>query len=258
MQKFLAQVPPSTPLALRTQIDPRANACLVWPAPNTTDSLAITPPNSDGSRKTGAFVLFVPEQSSNSIRPVEDGFAFFLTDSDWKKVREALQFGSDIHIATTGQGGGTFSLEWLKPEAYRSSVTGETVIAESWTKYTPQGISALPKLNSSVSASEIVLLTSDRHLKERTTAEDLGRYAKEIENAVDTFFAFPQRRTQRTLTIQLALMREGSKIQFVATPELTSEDTHELLNRLESVSAPQVTDVVKLEDIATLWSSAVQ
>jgi hypothetical protein len=258
LQEFFAKVGPSDALALRTQVDPRANACLVWPASETNGLEAITPPNSDGSRKTGAFLLFLSEQSSNKIQALEDGVAVFLTNGDWRNVREAFQSGSDIVIPVTGEGGGTFSLEWFKPEAYTSPVTGETFFAESWTTHTPQGISALPKLSASVSAADVVLLSEDRHLKERTTAEDLGGYVKEIENAVDKFFAFPQRKTQRKIAINVALMRDGSTIRFVATPELTAEDSQELLIHLERVRAPKVTGLVKLEYIASLWSFAVR
>jgi len=256
LRKIVPVIPPPTALALRTQVDPRANACLVWPVPDITESVAITPTNSDGSRKTGAFVLFVSEQSSNSIRTVEDGVAVLLTDSDWKKVRDALHSGSDILIPLTEQGGGTFSLEWWTPEAYTSPVTGETVLAESWTTHKPQGLLVPPKLFASISASRLVLLTSDRHLRERTTAEDLGAYAKEIENAVDKFFVFPERRTRRALTIHLALTRGGSMVQFVATPELNSEDTEELLTRLNGVRAPRVAGPVNLESIMALWDFA--
>jgi hypothetical protein len=256
LQKFLAQVGPSTPLALRTQVDPRANACLVWPESKTSRKWAITPPNSDGSRKTGAFVLFIPEQSSNKIRIVEDGVAVFLTNNDWKTIREALQSSSDILIPMTGQDGGTFSLEWSKPGAlYTSRVTGETVILEA---YPPHPTSAPPKLSVSVSAAQIVLLSSDRHLRERTTAEDVAGYVNKIGNVVEKFFAFSHRMTQREVAVHIALMQNGSTIRFVATPDLTPEDTQEFQAHLESVRAPKVTGLVKVEYLASLWKPAVR
>jgi hypothetical protein len=93
LQGFLNELPPTKPLALRTQPDPSANACLVWP-PGHDEPMAITPAGSDGSRKTGAFLAFVPEQDANEIHTVEDGFFLYLTNSAWQKIREALLSGT--------------------------------------------------------------------------------------------------------------------------------------------------------------------
>ena len=254
LEKFLAQIGPLAPLALPTQVDPRANACLVWPESTTSPTGAITPPNSDGSRKTGAFVLFIPEQPSNQIRIVEDGVAVFLTNNDWKTIREALQSGSDTLMPMTGEGGGTFTLEWSKPAPlYTSPVTGKTVTLGP---YYPS--SSPPKLSVSVSAAQIVLLTLDRALRERTTGEDIGGYAKEIENVVEKFFAVSHRMAPREIVVHLALMPNGSAIRFVATPDLTPEDTQELKVHLESVRAPKVTGLVEFEYLASLWKPTVQ
>ena len=84
LKKILGQIDPATPLAVRTQVDPRANACLVWPS-GQDQPTAITPESSDGSRKSGAFLAFVPEQKTNQVRSVEDGFMLLLTNADWRK-----------------------------------------------------------------------------------------------------------------------------------------------------------------------------
>ena len=102
LQEFLDKLPPTEPVALRTRPDSRANACLVW-RPGQSQLMAITPRNSDGSRKTGAFLAFVPEQTLNEVRNAEDGFFFFLTNNDWQRIRKALASGSDIFIPPSGK-----------------------------------------------------------------------------------------------------------------------------------------------------------
>jgi len=253
-QEFLGQLPPAIPVALRTQPDPRANACLVW-RPGQEQSMAITPTDSNGSRKTGAFLAFVPDQDTNEIRMVEDGFSLFLTNSAWQKIREALLSGTDVFVSSAGADAASISIEWVKPAAYTSPVSGETHTAERWTTYHPES-TLPPKERVAVSSTRIVLLISERGLQERTTAEDLAAYVNAIESAVDTFFTPLERRTNRELTIQLALTTAEHEVRFIAVPDLSADVTEDLHERLESVPSPKVGGPVKLDLILSLWSVA--
>ena len=249
----LDELPANRPMALLTQVDTRANACVVWPTEGD-QHFAISPPNSDGSRRTGNFLLFVPEQNTNEIKWYEDGLAILLTNGDWEKIREAFLSGADALIPL-GKDDANLSLEWVKQE-YTSPVTGEAYHADEWFKYEPRpGTSPAPQ-RVSVSTAKIVLLTGDRDLRVRTSAEDLAAYLKAMENAVDIFFTPAEPRTQRQLTIQFALTPEGNKIQFVAVPDLTADVARQLLRQLESVAAPKVRGPVKLEYTLSLWWAA--
>jgi hypothetical protein len=254
LQEFLNKLPPTKPLALRTQPDPRANACLVWPSGHD-QPVAITPAGSDGSRKTGAFLAFIPEQDTNEIQTVEDGFFLYLTNSDWRKIREALLSGTDVFVSPAGVGGASISVVWAKPTAYTSPVTGETYTAERWTTYYPE-TTLPPKELVAVSSSRFVLLTSEHDLQERSTAEELAAYVNAIENVVDTFFTPLERRTNRELTIQLALTAAKHEVRFIAVPDLSADVAEGLHERLESVSSPKVGGPVKLDFILSLWSVA--
>ena len=252
LQEFLDKLAPTQPVALRTRPDSRANACLVW-RPGQNQMMAITPPNSDGSRKTGAFLAFVPEQSVNEVRSAEDGFFFFLTNSDWQRIRKALVSGSDAFIPPEGKDGASLSIDWQKARGYISPVTGEAYLAEGWATYQPAGTS--PELNQrlAVSSSRIVLLTSERESAARIAAEDLGDYINTIEDTVDAFFAPQVQRTKRELTIQLALRQEGQEVRFVAVPNLSAEMNGDLQNQLEKVAEPKVRGPVTLELVLTVW-----
>lgn len=255
LQEFLDKLPPTKPVALRTRPDSRANACLVW-RPGQNQMMAVTPRNSDGSRKTGAFLAFVPEQSVNEVRSAEDGFFFFVTNRDWQKIREALVSGSDAFVPPEGKDGASLSIDWEKARGYTSPVTGETYFAEGWTTYQPEGTS--PQLNQrlAVSLNRTVLLTSEREIASRTTAEDLGDYINKIQDTVDAFFVPQEERIKLELTIQLALKQEGHDVRFVVVPNLSADMNVDLQNQLEKVAAPKVRGPVKLELILTAWGIA--
>jgi hypothetical protein len=252
IQEFVRQRPPAELLAICTQPDPRANACLVW-RPGQDQIMAITPPGSDGSRKTGAFLAFLPEQSVNEARSSEDGFFIFLTNSDWQTIREALLSGSDVFIPPRGTAGVSISIEWVKGKAYLSPVTSETYFAERWTTYQPEGTSRVLNQRLAISSGRIVLLTNEREIAARTTAEALGHYINTIEGTVDAFFAPQGQRTKRELTIQLALRQEGHEVAFVVMPALSADQDADLDDRLEKVPAPKVGGPLKLELILSVW-----
>jgi hypothetical protein len=253
LQGFLDKLPPTQPLALRTQPDPRANACLVWHSGHN-QPMAITPPDSNGARKTGAFLAFVPEQDANEIRMVEDGFYLFLTDRAWLKIREALLSGTDVFVPPAGVGGASLSVVWAKPAAYTSPASGETYTGERWTTYRPETTLPLKELVA-VSSSRTVLLTSQHELEARSTAEDLAAYVNAIENVVDTFFTPLGRRISCELTIQFALTVAGHEVRFIAA-DLSADAAEDLHKRLESVTAPKVGGPVKLDLIIAVWSVA--
>jgi hypothetical protein len=224
----------------------------VWPSGHE-QPLAITPAGSDGSRKTGAFLAFIPEQDTNEIQTVEDGFFLYLTNSAWLKIREALLSGTDVFVPPAGVGRASISVIWAKPAAYTSPVSGETYTAERWTTYNPE-TTLPPKERVAVSSSRTVLLTSQHDLEARSTTEDLAAYSNAIENVVDTFFTPVERRTNRELTIQLALTTAGHEVRFIAVPDLSADVAEDLHERLESVPSPKVGGPVKLDFILSLWS----
>jgi hypothetical protein len=109
----LMELAPAQPLALLTDADPQANACLFW-KPGLSGVNAITPPNSDGSKPTGNFVAFVPEQQQNDFRYIEDGFGVILTTEAWIAVRRALESESSLSVPLNDSGL-KFSIEWIRP-----------------------------------------------------------------------------------------------------------------------------------------------
>jgi hypothetical protein len=111
----LPSLPQTAALAFLLSLDPKADACLVW-TEGQRGPEAITPPGSNGSRVSGCFVLFVPQQLTDASNPVEDGFAVMLTDSTWGRVREALTRGAPLTVPATAPFK-ALVLEWYDPPA---------------------------------------------------------------------------------------------------------------------------------------------
>lgn len=107
----LAELALGTPIALLTRLDSTANGCLVW-KPGQTGPEAIAPPDSDGSRLCGCFVLLVGEQSKNEMRVTEDGYGLLLTTSSWTAIRDALlrRQEADVRLEDSMH----LSVEWLQ------------------------------------------------------------------------------------------------------------------------------------------------
>jgi len=110
LQQGLSKLPPRSPLILNTWIDSRADACMVWSSKDDAPPTAIAPPGSKGVRRTGSFLAFVPEQQTNEIKPIEDGYSLLITNSSWQKIREALASGSSVSIP--GPDGVILTIEW--------------------------------------------------------------------------------------------------------------------------------------------------
>lgn len=254
LQKLIGQLPLTKPVALYTQPDPGANACLVWPS-GVDQPMAITLSGSDGCRKTGAFLAFAPDQDTTEIRIAEDGFLVFLKNSDWQKIREALQSEIDLSILRDSVPGASISIKWAKGETYFSPVSGETYSAERWTHYEPEKTAPLKGLVV-VSSSRSVFLTSMRDLPARITVDDLASYVNEVEKAVDSFFILLERRSSCQLTIQLELTATGHLVGLVVVPDLNKGVAEALQKRLDSLPAPKVGGPVKLDLILSIWSIA--
>jgi hypothetical protein len=251
LQKILGQLPLTTPLALLTQPDHRANACLVWHF-DAHQPVAIMRQGSNGLRKTGAFLAFLPEQAGIDVRTVEDGFAVFLKTGDWEKIREAFLSGTDFAVPNAGSLHAGISLNWARPSTYISPVTGESFVAEGWTTYEPTN-GAPNKELVTVSSMRTVLLSDERAIQTYTTADDLSGYICEMEKAVDGHFIGIEPRIDRELAIQFELTSKGHTVQFVAVPRLDAKTSRELRERLEGVPAPKVGGPVQFELILKIW-----
>ena len=114
MRELLKQIPDEAPVVLLAELDPDANAILVWQADNSKGPSAITPPGSDGTKVGGCSVLFFPEQDQTNAQVIEDSFLVSLTTKDWVKLRNGLMTGKDAGAGDPSQ---RTEIEWYEHEA---------------------------------------------------------------------------------------------------------------------------------------------
>jgi len=106
----ISQLPEDAVVGILTDLDPQANACLVW-TPGSAQPTAISAPGSDGKILSGAFALFVPQQDSSWGQVVEDGFVVMLGDEDWADLRRALIECQPYSLPPAENQNG-FALDW--------------------------------------------------------------------------------------------------------------------------------------------------
>jgi hypothetical protein len=110
LRSALASAPPERPFGLLCELDPGADACLVW-QPGQRGPKAISAPGSRGERVSGCFVVFAGEQDGDAGQVFEDGFAFMLRNASFTALRRALGSGAPLDLPAAAPGMG-LSLTW--------------------------------------------------------------------------------------------------------------------------------------------------
>lgn len=101
LSRVLPQLPRDVPPTLALHgVAASADACLVWDA-NQQAPEAVAPPGSRGERLGGCFLATANQQPENRSQIVEDGFAYFLRDADFARLRAALEAQQDLAIHGT-------------------------------------------------------------------------------------------------------------------------------------------------------------
>lgn len=227
-QDRLAQLPDRAPIAILTAIDPGANGCLTW-VPGQTGPEAIIPPGSDGSRVCGCFLAFVPEQPGVGGKILEDGFAMELTGDAWQSIRGALRDGRELALAATGDAM-AFALTWRDPpEAGTVAVAGAGIAA-------PPGALVL---------GPVRLLTPEDQFVERTSAEELGQFCRELQRCADRVLAGHD--SQLELRLQVICRPRSHRVGISHRGELADAALDALIDALEQLPSLRVRSEVSFE-----------
>jgi hypothetical protein len=214
LNELLQQIPDEAPFLVSTELDPEANALLVWQATMENGPSAITPPGSDGSKVCGASVLFFPEQDESNAQVVEDSFLLSLATPDWLKMRKGLMTATDVQISTPA--GGTIAIEWYQPEVAATPNFGAM-------------LTDLPKVelpDSCAKIQEAELLTDQDIVAKIASPTVLRQYIEAVEYTVLGYFVDRKASQSRTITIKCDIT-PGSKVTWSmsSTPD---EDRIEL------------------------------
>lgn len=187
LAKSLATLPPAGACALSLGPATGIHGHYVW-SPGQVGAAAImpasraqvgwkivAPPN---LRLGGCFVVFAPGADWSAAGQVEDGFVVVLTDLDWRRVRDAIERGDELTVASTHAEGLPFVVR-PRQESYLNPVDGNEYRAK-WAKYTPMGESKAPALPPGVTVSWR-FLTSETDLVARMTVDDLAAFGQRAE-----------------------------------------------------------------------------
>jgi hypothetical protein len=112
LRAILPQLPVETPPTFALHdVAAEADACLVW-LPDQQAPEAVAPPGSRAQRLGGCFLATANQQPSNGSQIVEDGYAYFLRDADFARLRAAWESESDIAIQGDQPGDDLF-VSWI-------------------------------------------------------------------------------------------------------------------------------------------------
>ncbi|MFQ5926664.1 MAG: hypothetical protein ACE5MH_04435 [Terriglobia bacterium] len=245
----LRDIPRDVSIAFFTQVDFRANACLVWnPPKHGVGPAAISPPGSDGSCLAGCFIAFVPGQAEDGGQLVEDGFAVHLTDTSWGRIREALSAETSVFVpATAGKHELNFSLKWIE-QAYENPVDGITYYSEEgWDLYFPQsGLRA--KSLGIVSRQEIILLSAQADIERHLGLKSFCAFVEVIDHAIESYFSGSMFIAGQELLVQIEL-HPGSEVEvkLLMRPQSNESLQQALHQRLLALSVPAVKGPIKFQ-----------
>ena len=179
LQKPFAELAIDVPVALLTDLDPRANGCFVW-EPGQPEPGAITAPGSDGSRLCGSFALFVPGQPTNEVRIVEDGFGIMLTDTAWGQIRRAL-LQAEEPVLIQCKGGERIVVEQIRT-TYWNPIDSKVYMAE-WqaSQVENQRSGAMTQ----TTLDHVRLLDEQIGFERELGAQRLAEFCKTLQSIVD-------------------------------------------------------------------------
>lgn len=200
---LLRQLPAEAPFSIGCDIDPAANAMLVWQATMANGPSAITPPGSDGTRVAGCSIVVFPEQEVSNAQVIEDSFLLSLNTEDWTKLRNGLLTGVDASI--TAESGGTIHIEWYEDD--------ESSIAVS-TK--PTEMPELPKIEQADGVgkvTEVSLLSDEKKALVSLDARILCQFIEAVEMTVLGYYV--DRRPEEDREIELkCIIDKDQKVSF--------------------------------------------
>lgn len=157
---------------------------LVW-KPGFTGIEAITPPNAQGERLAGCFLMILPGVAQNDLVVIEDSFGLSLTSDATARFLEALVTGREHHITT---------------------VNGSVVVD-----------------GDGVSGLEIVLLNPDDQIGARgVTESSLAIYIRDLERVIKN--AISTNAMPETFRVVVAVRPPVARVDHVGRARETRSD----------------------------------
>jgi hypothetical protein len=175
---------PDSAFAFSMDLDPEADACLVY-SPGSRTPGAISAPGATGARISGNMLAMAPEAQEDVVRAVEDGFGMSLTNATWTRFRAALSAREPFSLEARGEGM-RFSLAWIE-QRYDNPFDGKAYIdPEGWRTHYPMGGGLADAGKTGVVRSTgIRMLTPEHEVEGRVEVKPLVDYLGKIDAVLE-------------------------------------------------------------------------
>lgn len=224
---------------LSMDLDPEADACLVW-SPGQQALSAISMPGGTSARISGNVLLIAPAGEDDGVKLIEDGFGLLLTPASWARLRTALAAHEPLTLPGTGDLL-AFTLAWVE-EAYQNPIDGRTYVAsEGWRTYFP---SSGPDAGDArvVRSTGIRLLTAEKEIGVRVEVKALTDYIKKIDELLQAELGGDDAGAGYDVLVQLDLSPpQDAKTRLAARPSETAPpELAAVATQLQAIPGPPI------------------
>lgn len=242
LKKAMTDLPADSVLTLLVGPDPGAPTCLAW-EPGQQQPFAISIPSVEGEHLAGNFITFLPQQEEDGGIMLEDGFAVFLRDESWQRIRAALVGGEPISLPVASGEKMGLEIIWL-PELDPDFVNPlESHVPGGWAMF--GGNMATSK---TVFMKSISLLTIENVLERRVASKPLSAYIKAITEGVESCLKHAKAGSGQDLALECEVRPDGGRsFGFSVRPGEADDELEGLRERLMELPPPPVVGPIRFQ-----------
>jgi hypothetical protein len=238
----MADLPANVAVALLTDPDPGAPACMAW-EPGQEAPFAISKPDVTGDCIAGNFITLASRQEADGGTLFEDGFAMFLTDASWQRVRAALTEGAPLSVPAASEEKMGLEIVWLPALDPDFGDPVESHVPGGWAVFGGNMPSIAPVLVKS-----IALLTVVDVLERRVESEALNTYIGAITAEVEASLNDATDGPGQDLALQCEARPDGGRTFTLSLrPETAGEAMEDLRARLMKIAPPKVLGAIRFQ-----------
>lgn len=245
------------PIVILTGVDNSADGFLVWQK-DFKAPLAITAPRLPGDRLAGSFLCLVPDQDDDLGLISDDGFAYSLKTSTWRKIREELMQGRACEIVATGQGF-DIGFRWFEDEQGNELNQKR----EERKHFAPESMeekcAEVPERSTvPARACRVQLRTHEADIARSVDPAVFNAYVQRIEDVVRDHF-FCQGPGEGFDLLLECTLSPGDKAEFRVSskPVMEGDDEVAVIDRLSLMYPPTLTEgVVEFAVDFAVWGGS--
>jgi hypothetical protein len=242
LKKALDTLPEDSVLALLVAPDPSAPACLSW-EPGQEGPFAISKPDVSGACIAGNFVVFLPQQGEDGGTVIEDGFAVFLRDETWQRIRAALSAGQPLSVPAADEERLGLQIVWLPALDPDFADPLESHVDGGWGVFGGNLANSKPVYVKSISLLTIVDL-----MERRVDSTALSTYINEITATVESHLPDAPPGPGQDLGLECEVRADGGRtFDFWVRPGKADDALEALRGHLMELPPPVVIGPIRFQ-----------